>query len=201
MYCILVTGIPAAGKSTMAVLLGEQLGLPVISKDIIKEVMYDDVGFQSREEKVKLGTASVNIMYYIAKQLMKTNQPFILENNFETISREPLLGILERYSYTAITIALTGDYSIIYKRFVERNNSMNRHRGHVVNDTYPEKNPYRTIDSISYEDFVRGVENRGMDSFVANGPRVIIDTTDFSKISIKHLLFKIKKYIEELLHD
>ena len=201
MYCILVTGIPAAGKSTMAVLLGKQLGLPVISKDIIKEVMYDDVGFQSREEKVKLGTASVNIMYYIAEQLMKTNQPFILENNFETISREPLLGILERYSYTAITIALTGDYSIIYKRFVERNNSMNRHRGHVVNDTYPEKNPYRTIDSISYEDFVRGVENRGMDSFVANGPRVIIDTTDFSKISIKHLLFKIKKYIEELLHD
>lgn len=100
----------------MAVLLGEQLGLPVISKDIIKEVMYDDVGFQSREEKVKLGTASVNIMYYIAEQLMKTNQPFILENNFETISREPLLGILERYSYTAITIALTGDYSIIYKR-------------------------------------------------------------------------------------
>ena len=201
MYCILVTGIPAAGKSTMAVLLGEQLGLPVISKDIIKEVMYDDVGFQSREEKVKLGTASMNIMYYIAEQLMKTNQPFILENNFETISREPLLGILERYSYTAITIALTGDYSIIYKRFVERNNSMNRHRGHVVNDTYPEKNPHRTIDSISYEDFVRGVENRGMDSFVANGPRVIIDTTDFSKISIKHLLFKIKKYIEELLHD
>ena len=37
MYCILVTGIPAAGKSTMAAFLAEQFGLPVISKDKIKE--------------------------------------------------------------------------------------------------------------------------------------------------------------------
>ena len=46
MYCILVTGITAAGKSTMAALLAEQL--------------------------------------------MKSNRPFILENNFEKISKEPL---------------------------------------------------------------------------------------------------------------
>ena len=32
MYCILVTGIPAAGKSTMAKVLSEKLRLPVISK-------------------------------------------------------------------------------------------------------------------------------------------------------------------------
>ena len=59
--------------------------------------MYDDIGFHSREEKVKLGIASMNIMYYMAKQLMKNSQPFILENNFENISREPLLEILEKY--------------------------------------------------------------------------------------------------------
>ena len=90
MYCILVTGIPAAGKSTMAALLAEHFGLPVISKDKIKELMYDDIGFRSREEKVRLGIASMNIMYYMAEQLMKSNRPFILENNFEKISKEPL---------------------------------------------------------------------------------------------------------------
>ena len=37
MYCILVAGIPAAGKSTMAEALSERLKLPVISKDAIKE--------------------------------------------------------------------------------------------------------------------------------------------------------------------
>lgn len=199
MYCILVTGIPAAGKSTMASHLAEYFGLPVISKDKIKELMYDDIGFQSREEKVKLGIASMNIMYYMAAQLMKNNQPFILENNFEKISKEPLLEILEKYSYTAITVTLTGNYSQIYKRFVERNNSPDRHRGHVVNDSYPEKIPNRTIKPVSYENFVNGIINRGMDSFVANGPHIIIDTTDFVKVHMETLIKKINDYRKEIL--
>lgn len=74
MYCILVTGIPAAGKSVMAEVLSEKLSIPMISKDRIKEYLFDDVGFQSRSEKVKLGVASMNIMYYMAEQLMKCNQ-------------------------------------------------------------------------------------------------------------------------------
>ena len=40
MYCILVTGIPAAGKSTMAKVMSEKPKLPVISKDSIKAVSY-----------------------------------------------------------------------------------------------------------------------------------------------------------------
>ena len=200
MYCILVTGIPAAGKSTMAAFLAEHLGLPVISKDKIKEIMYDDIGFCSRQEKVKLGIAGMNIMYYMAEQLMKSNQPFILENNFEKISKEPLIEIFERYSYTAITVTLIGNYSKVYERFVERNNSPDRHRGHVVNDCYPEKTPNKDVKPISYEKFVRGIIDRGMDSFVANGPHIVIDTTDFNKMQIETLIKKINSYREEILH-
>ena len=50
MYCILV-----AGKSTMAEVMSERLKLPVISKDSIKELSFDNVGFRSRAEKVNLG--------------------------------------------------------------------------------------------------------------------------------------------------
>ncbi len=51
MYCILITGIPAAGKSEMARFLGRELGLPVLSKDRIKELLYDTVGFQSEPKR------------------------------------------------------------------------------------------------------------------------------------------------------
>lgn len=78
MYCILMAGVPAAGKSTMANAIAKQLKLPVISKDMIKELLFDNIGFQSREEKVNLGIASMEIMYYVAGQLMKAGQPFIL---------------------------------------------------------------------------------------------------------------------------
>lgn len=200
MYCILVTGIPAAGKSTMAAFLAEHFGLPVISKDKIKEFMYDDIGFCSREEKVKLGIASMNIMYYMAAELMKSNQPFILENNFEKISRKPLIQILEKYSYKAITVTLTGNYSKIYERFTERNSSPDRHRGHVVNDCYPEKTQNKDINPISYENFVSGIIDRGMDSFEANGPHIVVDTTDFNDLHIETLIEEINSYREEILY-
>lgn len=201
MYCILVTGIPAAGKSTMAELLSKHLELPVISKDRIKELLYDTIGFGSREEKVKLGVASMNIMYYVAKQLMQREQAFILENNFENISKEGLLAILDQYSYTAITITLTGDYEKIYQRFLERNESLDRHRGHVVNDCYPEKLHNNRVAKIPYEDFVGGITHRGMDTFVANGPHIILDTTDFNKIDQEKLLRQITRCREKILHD
>lgn len=69
MYCILVTGIPASGKSTLADFLSERMNLPVFSKDQIKELMYDWIGFGSREEKVRLGIVSMDIMYYTTQRL------------------------------------------------------------------------------------------------------------------------------------
>lgn len=200
MYCILVTGIPAAGKSTMAEVLAEYLGLPVISKDKIKELLYDTIGFCSREEKVMLGIAGMNIMYYMAEQLMKRGQSFILENNFENVSKEGLVAILEKYSYKAITVTLTGDYEKIYQRFLKRNDSPDRHRGHVVNDCYPEKIQNNFVASIPYESFVNGIVNRGMDSFVANGPHIILDTTDFTRIDKEKLLQQIVDCREEIMH-
>lgn len=202
MYCILVTGIPAAGKSTMANFLGERLGLPVISKDSIKELLFDGIGFDSREEKVKLGVSSMEIMYYFARQLMKVKKPFILENNFENISREGLLMLLEEYSYTAMTVTLTGDYRKVYQRFLERNVSLDRHRGHVVNDCYPEKvnrsKEELRAASIRYEDYVYGIETRGMDQFVANGPRLIVDTTDFSGVDREEIVRQIFAWQQEI---
>ena len=205
MYCILVTGIPAAGKSTMAEMISERLKLPVISKDTVKELLFDNVGFQSREEKVKLGVASMEIMYYVAGQLMKAGQSFILENNFEYSSEQGIRNLLEQYQYSVLTITLTGDYKVIYQRFLERESSPDRHRGHVVNDCYPEKkecNPKESkATSISYENYVHGIEQRGFDSFSVDGKQIKIDTTDFSKIDMDELFSQIAAWKAEILHD
>ena len=65
MVGVLVTGIPASGKSTLAAYLSKELRLPMMSKDKIKELLFDTVGFRSREEKVALGMGSMEIMYYL----------------------------------------------------------------------------------------------------------------------------------------
>ena len=197
MYCILVTGIPAAGKSSMARKLADHYQIPMISKDDIKEILFDDLGFNSREEKVKEGIAAMHIMYYMAEQMMRVKKPFILENNFEFISKEELIKLLNEYEYQAITVTLTGDYPTIYQRFLERNESPTRHRGHVVNDCYPEIEMNHKAAVLSYDDFVTGIQKRGMDQFSANGPRVIVDTTNFEKLDLRDVVEKISELIEE----
>ncbi len=202
MFCILVTGMPAAGKSTMAKAISERLKLPVISRDAIKELLFDHVGFQSRAEKVNLGIAGTEIMYYVAGQLMKAGQPFILENNFEYSSEHGIKKLLEQYRCPALTITLTGDYKVIYQRFVKRESSPDRHRGHVVNDCYPEKeeNHLKTskAGTISYENYVHGIEERGFDTFCADGRQIKVDTTDFSKINMEELFARIAAWKEEI---
>jgi predicted kinase len=201
MYCILVTGSPAAGKSTMAKVLSERLKLPVISKDAIKELLFDHVGFQSRAEKVNLGITSMDIMYYVAGQLMKAGQPFILENNFEYSETQRMKNLSEEYEYSALTITLTGDYKVIYQRFLKRESSPDRHRGHVVNDCYPEKKENHPKNSkaktISYESFAHSIEKRGYDAFLVDGRQIKVDTTDFSKINMEELVSQIAAWREE----
>ena len=127
---------------------------------------------------------------------MSCRQAFILENNFENISRQRLAELLERYGCQAVTVALTGDYEVIYRRFLERNRSPARHLGHIVNDRYPAEEPAAPQAVLSFEDFVQGIAARGMDSFSVGGPRIVVDTTDLARVDYDTLLEKIRPLLE-----
>ena len=200
MYCVLVTGIPAAGKSTAAAYLSRELSLPVLSKDRFKELLYDRLGFSSREEKVRLGLAAMDAMYYAAGQLMEAGRPFILENNFENVSREGLMALLGRHPCTAITVTMTGDYEAVYRRFVARNDSPDRHPGHVFNDHYPHEPLGAPAPVISLEQYVESIRTRGMDSFTANGPRITVDTTELSRVDLAELAAQVRACIAQIEH-
>ena len=100
-----------------------------------------------------------------------------------------------------LTVTLTGDYGVIYQRFLERESSPFRHSGHVVNDCYPEsKDPgLAKPPSISYEDFVRSIQRRGFDAFYVGGRQMKVDTTDFSKVDMEALFSSIAAWREEVL--
>lgn len=200
MYCIFVAGMPAAGKSTVAKKIAERMKLPVFSKDVIKEQLYDRIGFRSRQEKVQLGIASMGIMYHIAEQLMGAAQPFILENNFEHSSEPGLKALLAKYQYPALTILLTGDPDVICQRFLERDAGPDRHRGHVVNDCYPEKegggSQGKKAATLSREDYLHAVKTRGFDDFFVGGERIRVDMTDFSKMDMEKLFLQIAAWKE-----
>jgi predicted kinase len=75
---IVVSGIPASGETTLARRLGEHLGMPVISKDTIKEALFDVLGTGDLERSRELGRAAHVVMYALATE----QRPVILESFF-----------------------------------------------------------------------------------------------------------------------
>ena len=56
-------------------------------------------------------------------------------------------------------------------------------------------------ETISYENFVHGIEQRGFDAFCMDGRQIKVDTTDFSKMNMEELFAEIAAWKEEILHD
>lgn len=55
--------------------------------------------------------------------------------------------------------------------------------------------------TISYENFVCGIEQRGFDAFFVDGRQIRVDTTDFSRMDMEELFSQVAAWKEEILRD
>ena len=195
MNCILMSGLPASGKSTVAGRLSKEFGYPVISKDRLKEILFDNVGFDCHESKRKLDRASTRTMFYIAEMFMSNGMPFILDNNFENSTGPEIAELIDRYGYNAVTVRLHGDTEAFIRRYNDRNGTDERHRGHAVNTRYPEGDEREPVQLATPESFEKYVE-RGMDSFHV-GEVVPLDTTDLGSVDYGGLFTRVRSRLGE----
>lgn len=126
---IIITGDLASGKSTLAASLSEELQIPFLTKDSLKEIACDAIDYSSREENRRLSIAAVNSMIYVFEQSAKVGQDMILEANFRSDEVLRIKDICEDYSYSVVVLGLTGDINLLYQRFLDRLPS--RHRAHT----------------------------------------------------------------------
>lgn len=199
MHCILIAGLPASGKTTFAEHLGAETGLPVISKDRIKELLYDTVGFSGHGEKVTLSTAATRLLYYYAESLMRAGQSFILENNFENVTKPGLQKLLAAYKYRPLTVRFGGDIRVIYERYARRDADPARHAGHKGND-YPQRTGEGILAApMTMEEFVSGVEARGIRDFSVGGEEIYVDTTHFEQVRYEEIIRQVRLMLGEAL--
>jgi predicted kinase len=63
---VVVTGAPGSGKSTIARSVAIELGLPLLSKDTVKEALIDVLGADGVGESQRVGRAAIRAMLAVA---------------------------------------------------------------------------------------------------------------------------------------
>ena len=136
---ILITGRPATGKTYLAQKVAESTHFPVISKDAIKEIMFDTLGIGDREWSIKLGRSTFALLDYIIETQLKAGNNVILESPLNpAFENEKFQKWQKTYNFDAVQIICNTDSDVLFKRFEKRAQSGERHEGHKDSESLDE---------------------------------------------------------------
>ena len=192
MELIIVAGMPATGKSTVAAGLAEAFQYPILEKDNIKEVLFDTVGFENYPQKRKLDIAANGVLLHVLELMLKANSSVIVVNNFDTESACRLCGLMETYRPRSVTVFLNGDAQVLYQRYIQRDNQHKRHLGHILQEHYPPHEGDSLDYTMTIEEFDEKFFKRGMDQFRCPGERIDLDMTDFDAVCVEDVARQIR---------
>ena len=158
----MVSGLPAAGKSTLSKRLSRDLSYPLVWRDGLKRDVFTEL-WGKLDDFTLLPRAMDKLINHTVSANLDVGIGAVVDGNFNT--PEPataLRSLLEERSATAIEVCLWGDVGVLRDRFIAR------------------ADPPLDPDLLPY---FEAVLNRERWSVLADPTRVIeIDTTDFSSL-------------------
>ncbi len=129
---VVIGGAPGTGKTTLARRIGHDLELPVISKDGIKDALFDALGWSDVAWSRKVGVASIAVMFHVAEAVLAAGPPVIVECNFRPeLDTARVARLVERTSCVPYQIFCEARPEILMQRFRARWESGARHPGHA----------------------------------------------------------------------
>jgi predicted kinase len=120
---VVVTGPPAAGKTTIARELAARLRLPLITKDTIKEALFDGLGTGDLAWSQRLGEATYLAMLALAEESVAVGASLVLEANFIRGGEARLAALPARF----VQVHCSAPLEVLVERYASRE----RHPGHI----------------------------------------------------------------------
>lgn len=180
MKIILICGVGGSGKTACLEKLSEIIpNNASFSIDYYKEILYNNLGFDSVEEKLKLDKIAFDIVYSTILSSLHCNYA-IIEYPFSSTRVKQLEDFIKAVPEPKIfTIRTKGDINIFYNRYVERISSSDRHRGHS-STRYPGTDNDLVVKT--FNQYCDEIKQKGMDTF-SYGKLFEINTNSFESLS------------------
>jgi predicted kinase len=135
---VVVTGLPASGKSALAEPLADALGIPWIAKDAIKEQLFESEGYGGWDRSKELSRAADAAMVVAARNV----DAAVLDNFWHP---ESVAAMLAPLGGRRVEVCCRCPAETAYERFKRRQ----RHPGHA-----DDENVTRLDDFIAYARFL-----------------------------------------------
>lgn len=181
---LIISGLPATGKTTLARRLADHFSLPAMYKDTIKETLCDVTGSSSLVASRKLGQASILLLYQFAEALLQARQPCLIESFFyPELARQDLLNLQAHCPFVPLEIHCHTNISTIFERYEKRFLAGARHPCHLDSrhiQAFKESMPFRPELALP---------------LTLSNQVIELDTTDFAAIDYAALCAQIQPYL------
>lgn len=128
---VIVTGHPASGKTTLARRLSDELQVPLVAKDGIKERLFDVLGGGDSDWSHRLGLAAMKLLYDQLESILTAGVAVVAEANFDReLATVELGALIGRTNARVVQVVMRADGDELVRRFRDRIDSGERHPGH-----------------------------------------------------------------------
>ena len=129
---LIINGLPASGKTSLARRLSTDLKLPAFARDSIYETLYDALAYPQNEIPAQLGSAAFALLYHVLGSVLGVGQSVIVEGFFgrPELRTTEFLKLQQVHNFEPFQIMCVADGNVLIKRVIERAKSDARHFGH-----------------------------------------------------------------------